>query len=241
MLGDGDGTTGGRLALSVSPHRAGRRPPGPRPPRAAAPPGGVGMAGVDPARAVGPAGADVRAGLTPIRTATRVAGFAVSLLAWLALAGGGRRGRAGGKLPGGPLAGGRAAWLVLSIAHPTTNSLLAGGASGAEPGDPAPAFWAPAALGSPGRSAADGDPAGLQRRQRDGDRPVLPARPVQPAGRMPARRPSRTCRTRRPTGGRSCRPCGLTDTPGAACGAGMMAASSGWAGPAAPGPLEAAA
>ena len=110
------------IAPAVGP-RAPARPAGRRAP------GGVGMAGVDPAGADGPAGADVRAGADADPD-----GHAGRRLRRLAagLAGPGR-GRPPGpgprsRFPAAPWLGAGAAWLVLSIVHPTTNSLLAGGA-----------------------------------------------------------------------------------------------------------------
>jgi hypothetical protein len=173
-------------------------------------------------------------GLTPLRTATRVAGFAVSLLAWLALVAGGRPGPVRGRFPAAPWLTACAAWLVLSIFHPTTNSLQAGAAQAAlNLAILAPAFWAPRALHARrqiGRlmailvvcNAASALMGIAQFYRPDRFNP-----PTVMAGRLNAEDLS----YQTDDGRTILRPCGLTDTPGAACGAGIMAAviGLGWA------------
>lgn len=63
----------------------------------------------------------------PLRTASRVAGFAVALLALLVILASGRRG-VGRPFPAATWLAVMAAWLLLSIFHPESNSLLAAAA-----------------------------------------------------------------------------------------------------------------
>jgi hypothetical protein len=172
-------------------------------------------------------------GLTALRPATRVASFAVSLLAWLALVAGGGRGPDPRGFPAAPWLKAVAAWMVLSILHPTTNSLAAGAAQAAMSlAVLAPAFWAPAALASHRQItrlmaillACNAASALIGIAQFYYPNRFNP--PVVATNGVSAEELSYET-----TDGRKVlRPCGLTDVPGGACGAGMIAtvAGLGW-------------
>jgi hypothetical protein len=88
-------------------------------------------------------------GLTPIRLVTRVASFAIALVAWGAIVQSGRR-APGRAFPAVPWLWATTVWLLASILHPTTNSLLGGVAEAALIISVfSPAFWGPTALESP--------------------------------------------------------------------------------------------
>ena len=116
---------------------------------------------------------------------SRVAAYVVAPLAWVLVAWRGRAAGRGRSFPARPWLVFCTAWLVLSILHPNTYSLLAAAAQAAlYIAVFSPAFWAPAALDvEPADPPADGDPVPLQRAERaGGGRPGLPARGLQPAG-----------------------------------------------------------
>jgi len=175
-------------------------------------------------------------GVSAVRTANRVSAYAVALAAWASLS---RRPRPAGAPPTGfparPWLLFSIAWLVLSVAHPNTYSMAAGfGQVLLYVAVLSPAFWAGDALESPrqvGRLMAVlflcnalSATVGLGQAFYP-DRlnpPVIPAMNNQFQGEDV---------TYEAGGVKIIRPCGLTDTPGAAAPAGGAAALIGlcWA------------
>ena len=165
--------------------------------------------------------------LTPIRTYTRVASFALALLAWGAVVVSGRR-SPGRPFPASPWLAVCAVWLAVSVAHPTTNSIASGVAQAAlNIAILSPALWAGAALRTPrqiGRvvallflcnaaSALVG--IGQFYRPETFNPPVIPV--FNMADGIENMLSFETA-----DGRRVIRPCGLTDVPGAASGAGLI-------------------
>jgi hypothetical protein len=170
-------------------------------------------------------------GLAKVRIVTRVAAFAIPLLAWGAVAASGRRSPAAGTFAPAAWLAGASVWLVLSILHPFTNSLASGAAQAALCiSILSPALWAPQAMGSPrqvsrlmaillvcnGASALVG--VGQFYRPDRFNPPVIAQ--VGPHG-------VETLMYETADGRKILRPCGLTDTPGGACAAGMLACIAG--------------
>ena len=175
-------------------------------------------------------------GTTRIRVVTRVASFALSLLAWgsVVLLG---RPRVGRRFPAAPWLAACAAWLVVSILHPTTNSLVSGTAQAAlDIAVLAPAFWVGTADVSPGRlkrlmgllfacnvaSVLLG--LGQFYRPEVFNPPVVPILQLKPDIESSLSIQTADGRT-------VLRPCGLTDTPGGASTGGALVALVGlcWA------------
>jgi hypothetical protein len=175
-------------------------------------------------------------GLSSVRTVSRVAAYAVAPLAWVAVALLGRRGAGSGSFPARPWLLACAVWLGLSVFHPHANSPVSAAAQAALYVSVfAPAFWAPSVVTSGrqvrlllavlflcnGLSAAVG--VGQVFRPATFNPPVIPALSNQFGGQ--------DLMYESADGRRILRPCGLTDTPGAAATAGMGAALIGlcWA------------
>jgi hypothetical protein len=165
--------------------------------------------------------------LTPIRIVTRVAAFAIALLAWAAVLLSGRR-STGRTFPAAPWLALCAGWLVASILHPNTNSITSGVAGAAlNLAILSPALWGGAALKSSrqlGRlmalmmlcnaaSALVG--IGQFYRPDIFNPPVIPTLQI---NEFFGEQLSFTT----DDGRKILRPCGLTDTPGAASGAGAL-------------------
>lgn len=161
----------------------------------------------------------------PLRTAGRVMGFGVALLAWAAIAASGRR-EIGRSHPAQPWMALVMAWLVLSIFHPESNSLLAAAAeAGLMISVIAPLFWVGRETISTRRLArltiliflvnALSVLVGLLQFYYPGrfDPPNIIMAQLQPEVFA-------ALHYEAPDGRLVLRPCGLSDTPGGACAAG---------------------
>jgi hypothetical protein len=85
--------------------------------------------------------------LSALRPVLRVAATALPLVAWLAVLSSGRRPAGMRRYPAAGWLAFCAGWMALSIAHPTTNSLVSGAAEASLAISIfCPAFWAPAAI-----------------------------------------------------------------------------------------------
>jgi hypothetical protein len=174
-------------------------------------------------------------GLSAVRTPVRIASYLIAPAAWLALVLKGRRPAAADTFPARPWLLFCAGWLVLSIAHPNSFTIVAATAQVAlYLSVLSPAFWAPLALTSSRQlsrlmallflcnalSSLVG--VGQVFRPETFNPPVIPALNNIFQGEDVTYE----------SGGRKIiRPCGLTDTPGAVAPAGMAAALFGlcWA------------
>ncbi|MBX6314845.1 MAG: hypothetical protein IRY99_18290 [Isosphaeraceae bacterium] len=175
-------------------------------------------------------------GLGQVRVLIRVAVYMIALLAWAHLGLRGRRGR-GQPFPAVPWLAVCVPWLLLSIFHPTTSTLMAGiMGAGVDIAVLSPVFWAPAALRSARQVRrvllllflcnAAGAVMGIAQFYRPAtfNPPVIPA-----LARGAVFEDIYSYIDA--TGRRVLRPCGLTDTPGGASVAGAMSALLGicWA------------
>ena len=175
-------------------------------------------------------------GMSPIRTLTRVSAYGVATLAWITLVWAGRRPPGAEAFPARPWLVFCSVWLGLSILHPNSYSLLAASAQAAlYITILSPVFWAPLALTSSrqiGRLMAllflcNALSAFLGIAQVF--RPETFNPPVIPL--MNNIFNGENLMFVADDGRKVLRPCGLTDSPGAACGAGVVAALLGlcWA------------
>jgi hypothetical protein len=172
--------------------------------------------------------------LGPIRLVTRVGQYSMPLLAWLVL--GMRGGRSMGILPSAAWLAGAIGYMCLMIFHPDTNTLVAGLAEIVLCASVmAPAFWGTEALASPRQvrrlisillfcnaaSALVG--LGQVFRPDTFNPPSISLSGVEDDMKEGFKIEV--------DGRRIYRPCGLSDSPGAACWAGMMASLTalGWA------------
>jgi hypothetical protein len=166
-------------------------------------------------------------GLAATRIVTRIATFALPLLAWALVAQTGRRPPGARPFPAVPWAAAAGGWLAASVLHPQTNSPTSGAAEALiNLAILSPAFWATAALVSPrqiGRlmailflwnaaSAVVGIGQFYQ-----------PARFNPPVIQTSGGLTVEDYAYETGDGRRVIRPCGLTDSPGGACAAGMLA------------------
>jgi hypothetical protein len=169
-------------------------------------------------------------GLTKVRVVTRVAAYVMALMAWAAVFLSGRR-APGRVFPAAPWLAVAAAWLLVSILHPTTNTPLAGAAQATLViAIFSPAFWGGGALAVPRQlrrlmallflcnvaSALVG--IGQYYRPDIFNPPVIPMLEMN-KGRGYEESLSFTTSD----GRKVLRPCGLTDTPGGASTAGATA------------------
>ena len=165
-------------------------------------------------------------GMAATRLATRVAAFALPLLAWGAVGLSGRR-PGGRPFPATPWAAAAGAWLAASILHPRGNAPAAAAAEALiNLAVLSPAFWAPRVLGTPrqvgrlmailfvGNAASAVVGIGQFYWPERFNPPVIRAS----GGLTVADYAYETA-----DGRKVIRPCGLTDTPGGACAAGMLA------------------
>jgi hypothetical protein len=175
-------------------------------------------------------------GLSAIRTPLRMAAYAMAPVAWFMVARSGRRRAGSDSFPARPWLLATSAWLVLSILHPNSYSLVASTAQAAlYISVLSPAFWAPTALTATvqlrrlmlvlflcnAASAVVG--IGQVFRPQTFNPPVIPAMNNMFSGE--------DLMYETGDGRKILRPCGLTDSPGAAAPAGMAAAMLGlcWA------------
>jgi hypothetical protein len=169
-------------------------------------------------------------GLAPIRTATRVVAYTLGLAAWVGVTIGGKKAPVTGAFPAKPWLIGCLAWLFLSMLHPNSYSLLtAVGQVALYTAVMAPAFWAGDVVTSPRQISrllavlflcnAASATMGLGQvfYPERLNPPVIPVMLLNPEG-------AASLMFETADGRKVLRPCGLTDTPGAAAPAGAAAA-----------------
>lgn len=203
--------------------------PKPRPPRPAAvalPPWGV-LEWFTVAQTFMPALLFIP-GITAVRTATRVAAYMLGFAAWGAVVFSPRRGTTAGSFPAKPWLLAAMAWLVLSLANPNSYSPMAAiGHVMLYISIMSPAFWAGEAVGSPRQLRrvitilflcnATSASVGL-------GQVFYPDRFNPPVIPIMAHEGADQLYYETADGRKILRPCGLTDSPGAAAPAGAAAA-----------------
>jgi hypothetical protein len=180
-------------------------------------------------------------GVSKVRASSRVLAYAIGLIAWAVIAWRGIPADRADRFPARPWLIVAAVWLLILVAHPGTYSLKAGAAHALlYLSVLAPAFWAGTQTESPGKVGrllailfvcnALSASVGLAQvfRPKTFNPPVIPALKDKFGGEQLMYKTA--------DGRKILRPCGLTDTPGAAAQAGMIAALIGMAYAARPGP-----
>ena len=181
-------------------------------------------------------------GVSKVRAASRILAYGVGLIAWAAIAWRGVPAERADRFPARPWLFAAGLWLLLLVASPGTYSLKAGTAQALlYLSVMAPAFWAAGEVESPkkiGRLLAVlfvcnalSATVGLAQvfRPTTFNPPVIPALKDKFGGEQLMYKTA--------DGRKLLRPCGLTDSPGAAAQAGMIAALIGIAYAARPGPM----
>jgi hypothetical protein len=166
-------------------------------------------------------------GLAATRIVTRIAVFVLPLLAWVAVGLSGRRPPGHRRFPAIPWAMAAAVWLVASVLHPQTNSPISGAAEAMiNLAILSPAFWATADLTAPrqvGRLMAILFACNAASAVIGIGQFYRPERFNPPVMRASGGLTLEDYTYETADGRRVVRPCGLTDTPGGACAAGMLA------------------
>ena len=167
-------------------------------------------------------------GITVVRTATRIAAYLLGFAAWGAVVAGPKKGTTSGSFPAKPWLLAAIAWLILSLANPNSYSpLTAFGHVMLYVSIMSPAFWAGEAVGSPRQLRrvmtvlflcnATSASVGLAQ-------VFYPSRFNPPVIPIMVHEGAEQLYYESADGRKILRPCGLTDTPGAAAPAGAAAA-----------------